>query len=1025
MIDAERRELAQRKTDAFRRRVQAAAASLGEREPGALADSALDLASHAAVAVALDARLLNLIRVNFFVYRQPLPYWTESPLLLSSLCRHEGDGLFVMDEAVRDLLLMRLASEHGPGRVRQLASLLWQYAEREPSWADRKELRHAQQITALNFIDPERANTWLQEAQTGAGENTLSKEWFVAIQAGLPALPQIANEGGDAQTVCDALMELGFEEQTQALVHAVFREPGPKMLFIAGPPDTARLWLLYRLIRHSRVDVRTVFELPWTRQMNVELEAFSRALAATMGVPLDRNWVPAIDRLVEVGARGSALAITGSERADEGRLFPLLSDVAGMIYGRLRDRKDGSNVWLFIVGERPPDRVMVGEGPMRFLPPIGRFSVADLSEWIDSHRTLLKVPVDTSYASALFAATGGAPEEVLQRLSIACGVRWKDVLARARAPFIATAARTDPISELAREYDDLRDRMPSGFERTRRMGEIVRRMRSEMRELPSLALAPLQNSDSAGMRLAAVVSLQIRPRADEVPWLGDRVVAPAVEKPFVEYHAILALQQAALRLRAAETGAVQETAEQLSEIVKPNTDRAAGVATTVWALTERRRGLEVLPALELKEVVVLPGNYALANLTDAEQIEIARRAADRGGIIFAAFVPLAESQPRIGVTCQVLSLDVLPTGVQARFRGISRYRVAPFRVLGVSHELAVAPHPDKALPAAQSLQKLVVTMANSPAFAQLLASIAPAYTPGFDTKFPKHTTEVEPTVASLCYALATGLGAPPASAYALLEADSEKRRLLLGLIQQALIAVGAGTLTATQRRELHDALRDTKLKELVSYLPKFADPPRQRAATPKKAQPKGPSIRTKLWPAGSRVKTAISGGTPRQQAAVREAANEWTKHANLRFDFVPPAEREQADIRVTLSDDAESWSYLGTAALGIADSEPTMTIGTAGGATPEAVRATALREFGHALGLINEHQNPNARIRWNRDAILKEMKDQGWDEATVDSQFFQRDPLRDYRPFDPSSIMMYNFPASWTLDGKDSPRARR
>jgi hypothetical protein len=163
------------------------------------------------------------------------------------------------------------------------------------------------------------------------------------------------------------------------------------------------------------------------------------------------------------------------------------------------------------------------------------------------------------------------------------------------------------------------------------------------------------------------------------------------------------------------------------------------------------------------------------------------------------------------------------------------------------------------------------------------------------------------------------------------------------------------------------------------------------------------------------VKTAISGGTPRQQAAVREAANEWTKHANLRFDFVPSAEREHADIRVTLSDDAESWSYLGTAALGIADSEPTMTIGTAGGATPEVVRATALREFGR---LINEHQNPNARIRWNRDAILKEMKDQGWDEATVDSQFFQRDPLRDYRPFDPSSIMMYNFPASWTLDGK-------
>ncbi|HEY1067806.1 MAG TPA: M43 family zinc metalloprotease, partial [Pirellulales bacterium] len=39
----------------------------------------------------------------------------------------------------------------------------------------------------------------------------------------------------------------------------------------------------------------------------------------------------------------------------------------------------------------------------------------------------------------------------------------------------------------------------------------------------------------------------------------------------------------------------------------------------------------------------------------------------------------------------------------------------------------------------------------------------------------------------------------------------------------------------------------------------------------------------------------------------------------------------------------------------------------------EEVRSVVLHEFGHALGLIHEHQNPCSQIKWNRDAVIKDL----------------------------------------------------
>jgi hypothetical protein len=82
---------------------------------------------------------------------------------------------------------------------------------------------------------------------------------------------------------------------------------------------------------------------------------------------------------------------------------------------------------------------------------------------------------------------------------------------------------------------------------------------------------------------------------------------------------------------------------------------------------------------------------------------------------------------------------------------------------------------------------------------------------------------------------------------------------------------------------------------------------------------------------------------------------------------------------------------------------------------------TAGHEFGHAIGLAHEHQNPAGGIQWNEEVVLREAAKSPnfWDEATT-----RHNILRKYSAaqingtaFDPASIMLYFFPASWTLNG--------
>lgn len=195
--------------------VAAALAAARDRLPA----GALELACHAAVPVAVDAGLLHLLRVNFFLDPPVvLPFEVEAALLLSPLFREVGEDLYEIDPALRDALLAALVARFGPERPGRVAVLLEQYTDQHPQWHAQPELEHAQRLTALNLVDPARAADWLAANRTAAGGPALTRAWFVAMsgrlrpRTSLEQQVRAALDGAratDADTLRRAVTELG------------------------------------------------------------------------------------------------------------------------------------------------------------------------------------------------------------------------------------------------------------------------------------------------------------------------------------------------------------------------------------------------------------------------------------------------------------------------------------------------------------------------------------------------------------------------------------------------------------------------------------------------------------------------------------------------------------------------------------------------------------------------------------------------------------------------------------------------
>lgn len=189
----------------------------------------------------------------------------------------------------------------------------------------------------------------------------------------------------------------------------------------------------------------------------------------------------------------------------------------------------------------------------------------------------------------------------------------------------------------------------------------------------------------------------------------------------------------------------------------------------------------------------------------------------------------------------------------------------------------------------------------------------------------------------------------------------------------------------------------------------------------------------KGWEQNEEILIAFLNGSDLAKNRVKEVANEWQKLINLKFTYTTNVSEAYVKIGFKYNGDRVNWSYLGTDCLDtygmnattmnllLNDENSTAEINS------QDFAGIILREFGHMLGLVNEHQGPNSTIEIDRDRAFAYFRPFGWEEKQIEDwimkKFMLRPPLvTAYTAYDENSIMAIYIPAHITTNGVGSNR---